>query len=618
MKGVANGSNEAEKLRIGLIEVDPRSCLLSYKSASARLTPRAMNVLVYLAHRAGSTVTHEELLDAFWRGSLSSKNAIHKCAAELRLALDRLGDASVQVETVPKRGYRLIAAVTSMDADVADEQSSSPMIVSFGTRTVVIQPIKTGSSSSRSNALAQRIRTEMVAQLNQLTHVVVRQQTEFSAGGELRVDYAVDFDVQDSDSQMSATVAVTPASTELPSHQEHFDSSVALHETVAHIVDTLVVLLDGDHMERMRQWGTRNVDAYRATFEGVLLIRNQNFDGIQRAAALFGRALQKDPRFAEAYCWLAAAYKDMGRMTTDLSSREQLRQRAQVLLLRARQWHIDAEAIGEVERVCRYMSLANPFDAEAFWRSEVIKYPGNVHALRRYGDLLLGSNLIDESAAYQARASSLVDIDLREYVEQEEASIALARGELERAVALMKRNVERFPDATNSLYGLVGTLAKLGRYPEAEFYLIRLEATDAGWAYYARLTLGAMRGDLSPRSNELAHSFADPRANNSMRGAVSFMLGDIEAGVDYWRKMKPAPGWWQFITGMEWYWAPGVVDDPRYQALLDELGFGRRWRAYMRSKAAELTSITGIEVTTPPPPADVGSSTIPFRIPARR
>ncbi len=616
---VTNGSKGPEKVRIGLIEVDPASCLLTCGTTSTRLSPRAMNVLTLLTHRAGSTVAYDELLDRFWRGSLSSKNAIHKCAAELRLAFDRLGDDAVRVENVSKRGYRLIAAVTSVDADVAEEQSFAPMIVSVGTRTAVIKPIKPGGSTSRGKTFAQRIRSEMVTQLNQLTNVVVREQTEVTLSGKLSADYAVDFDVQDTDSQLYATVAVTPAS-ELPSHQEHFDSSVVLHETIRHIVDTLVVLLDVDHVERMRQWGTRNVEAYRATFEGDLLRRSHTFDAMEGAAALFVRALEKDPRFALAYCWLAAAYKDLGRVATDTPIREQLRQQAQAVLRSARRWRIDPETILEIERLCRYMSFGNPFDAEAFWRSEIIKDPGNADALLRYGDLLRGSNLIDESAAYLARVRSLTDEDSREWLDQTEPSIALARGEFERAVALMKRNLERFPDLTQSTYGLVGTLAKLGRYPEAEFYLSRLEATDAVWAYFARLTMGAMRGDFSPRSNELAHLFADPHADNAMRGAVSFILGDVAAGVGYWREIEPAslPRWWDYITGIEWYWAPGVVDNPHYQALLDELGFGRRWRAYMRSKAAELTSITGIEVTTPPPPEEAGSSTVPFRIPARR
>ena len=103
-------------------------------------------------------------------------------STNVRLSFDSRSITSetmrVQIETVPKRGYRLIAPVTSIDADAAEEQSSSPMIVSVGTRTVVIKPIKPGGSTSRGKAFAQRIRSEMVAQLNQLTNVVVRPQTE--------------------------------------------------------------------------------------------------------------------------------------------------------------------------------------------------------------------------------------------------------------------------------------------------------------------------------------------------------------------------------------------------------------------------------------------------------
>ena len=131
-----------------------------------------------------------------------------------------------------------------------------------------------------------------------------------------------------------------------------------------------------------------------------------------------------------------------------------------------------------------------------------------------------------------------------------------------------------------------------------------MDATDAAWAFYARLTLKAMRGDIRAGGNELAHAFADPHATNTTRGIISFILGDVEAGVRYWREIEPGflPLLWQFNSGNEWFWAPGVVEDPRYQTLLDELGFGRRWRAYMREKVAELTPITDIEVTTPPPP----------------
>lgn len=79
------------------------------------------------------------------------------------------------------------------------------------------------------------------------------------------------------------------------------------------------------------------------------------------------------------------------------------------------------------------------------------------------------------------------------------------------------------------------------------------------------------------------------------------MLGDVDGGVRYWRQLEPAilRLQWQFISSEERYWAKGVVEDPRYQVLLEDLGIGKKWRRYMRTKASELTPVTGIAITTP-------------------
>jgi hypothetical protein len=79
------------------------------------------------------------------------------------------------------------------------------------------------------------------------------------------------------------------------------------------------------------------------------------------------------------------------------------------------------------------------------------------------------------------------------------------------------------------------------------------------------------------------------------------MMGDVDAGLRYWRDIEPEhlPPLWQDIPGFEQYWPRHVMEDPRYQALLDELGIGRRWQSWMRERAIELTPVTGIEVTTP-------------------
>ncbi len=75
-----------------------------------------MDVLMHLASRPDGCATHDELLRAFWRGALSSTNAVHKCIAELRRAFGDDSRAPSYIETIPKRGYRLIASVRQFEA----------------------------------------------------------------------------------------------------------------------------------------------------------------------------------------------------------------------------------------------------------------------------------------------------------------------------------------------------------------------------------------------------------------------------------------------------------------------------------------------------------------------
>ena len=70
-----------------------------------------MDILVYLARRAGAVVTAQELLDTFWQRRFVGDDAVHRRIADIRR---HLGDDSRNpryILTVPKRGYRLIADV---------------------------------------------------------------------------------------------------------------------------------------------------------------------------------------------------------------------------------------------------------------------------------------------------------------------------------------------------------------------------------------------------------------------------------------------------------------------------------------------------------------------------
>jgi len=82
------------------------------------LMPKPFAVLCYLVEHAGKLVTQEELLAAIWPDTYVQREVLRRHIMEIRRALgDDAGEPRF-LETVPKRGYRFIAAVTEhLDTD---------------------------------------------------------------------------------------------------------------------------------------------------------------------------------------------------------------------------------------------------------------------------------------------------------------------------------------------------------------------------------------------------------------------------------------------------------------------------------------------------------------------
>ena len=92
-------------------EVTPDTLRIQKGSRSAKLEPKVMQVLVFLANRPGEVISRQELEEDIWRGTIVSYDAITNTVIKIRKAF---GDSSKNpsvIETIPKTGYRLIADV---------------------------------------------------------------------------------------------------------------------------------------------------------------------------------------------------------------------------------------------------------------------------------------------------------------------------------------------------------------------------------------------------------------------------------------------------------------------------------------------------------------------------
>ena len=113
----AVGSDPASRiLRVGDWIVDPELNEVRRNGDSTRLEPKALEVLAYLARRPGAVVGREDLLSAVWPGVVVGDDALTQAIIKLRKALGDDAHRPKYIETISKRGYRLIAPVERLRA----------------------------------------------------------------------------------------------------------------------------------------------------------------------------------------------------------------------------------------------------------------------------------------------------------------------------------------------------------------------------------------------------------------------------------------------------------------------------------------------------------------------
>ncbi len=97
----------------GPYRLDPPEQRLLRDGQAVSLPPKAFDLLVVLVSRTGSLVTKEQLLQEVWPRTFVDESNLSYTVSLLRKALGDECEPSRYIETVPKRGYRFCAAVTT-------------------------------------------------------------------------------------------------------------------------------------------------------------------------------------------------------------------------------------------------------------------------------------------------------------------------------------------------------------------------------------------------------------------------------------------------------------------------------------------------------------------------
>jgi transcriptional activator of cad operon len=97
-----------ETLTLGEWTADYRSGRLTRGAEVRDIEPKVMDLLFLLASRPGRVFSRDEIGAALWPTTTVDEDALSRCVFKLRRALDDGIDARRYIETIPKRGYRLI------------------------------------------------------------------------------------------------------------------------------------------------------------------------------------------------------------------------------------------------------------------------------------------------------------------------------------------------------------------------------------------------------------------------------------------------------------------------------------------------------------------------------
>src|SRR5262250_1659826 len=117
-------SESASLARFGPFEVDFRAGELHKYGRRIRLQEQPLQILAMLLEKPGDVVTREEFRKRLWAGDTFGDfdHGLNNAINRLREALNDSADTPRFIETLPRRGYRFIAEMTS-DAPAQSEKS---------------------------------------------------------------------------------------------------------------------------------------------------------------------------------------------------------------------------------------------------------------------------------------------------------------------------------------------------------------------------------------------------------------------------------------------------------------------------------------------------------------
>lgn len=325
--------------KVGKWLVEPPLDRITHGDEIRNLRPQVMELLVYLSARPDRVVSIGELLNDLWDGRIVTEGSLYNCISELRLALADESDSAPAIETIPKKGYRLVAKVTvpepaarprsrfAVFAVIAvvgvlagatawwpGTQVSQPSI-----RSLAVLPLETHSANSEDDEYFTEAMTEtLIATLGRIPDLRVisrttteqvkdRNMTVPEIASTLDVDGIVEGSVLTADQGIRITLQLIDGRTDSHLWTRTYVRDLGnILELQAEIANATAQELDvqfisptgAERQMALPRPVTRNSDAYIAYLKGRFLFNSFGEQNFRRALEYYDEATTLDPSFA--------------------------------------------------------------------------------------------------------------------------------------------------------------------------------------------------------------------------------------------------------------------------------------------------------------------------------
>ena len=653
--------DKTQKFKIGDWEVSLTACTLSKQDNEVKVTPRSMDVLNHLAENAGEVVSHDELLNQFWHGTFPSDHAVHKAIAELRSALGDDAHQPSYIRTIPKRGYSLIAKVCretpkqALDNDGADDGPISLTHISatkfhisalldkrlmaggaaiaiflsvllWPSRNVIsdkdeivrlaVLPFMNRELDSDNQFLTDGLRESLVNGLSKLSHMEVlspsRGYEDFDASPrsdriadrarDLHVDHVLHGSVQTAEGRLRVTVQLTRAEDGVHQYSEQFDLPLEdlfglQDQIVSNVVSALSVHLNESERSQMLDWGTTNAIAYERFLRGDFYYNQFSPDDFKRAIDYHRSAIELDPGFINAYQGVATAANNLAVYSSSARIRE-LSELISDIHREIARIAPDSPVLSSINEIKLRMSGVNQIQQEMQLREQILSGNPPEFAIAHYALFLIGARLYDEAAQFLDKAAEVGPFEISpDEVWSYRSNIQPPRSQLLSA----KGQLQERPYHIGFLGTVAVNLALAGDFRQAEMYLNRQKEVDEEGllAHYSEAVIGFLSGKIQ-LGNAAYDAIMDRGEDfNFTKGALSFMLGDINAGTEYWSNIPPLQKRRLFnVThSAEKYFPAAVLEDPRYEGVLEDLDFGKQWQRQLMEGVISMQDTLGVKLS---------------------